>query len=249
MNRELTAEDVRASLVPKSDQLNADDLIAGPVTTTIVGVRMGDKERPIFLDMEGYDKRPYKPCTMMRRLLVAVFGDEPKPWIGRRLTLYRDPQVQYKGDTVGGIRISHVSGITQPQSVLLTEKRGRRVEWVVYPVEATTGTGDQTLIAEATAQINAADTVDALKKCGAALKSKPKAVQDAVRPIYAARLEGLKSQNNPALEQWLTGLRACETPGAVDEFTAMIGDCPAEIRGQVADEALKHKKSLEEANG
>lgn len=200
MTRELTAEDVRAGIVPKSDQLNADDLVAGPVTVEILRARVGDKERPFFLDLKGYDGRPYKPCTMMRRLLVSVFGDEPGPWVGKRLTLYRDPQVQYKGDKVGGIRISHVSGIVKPETLILTEKRGRSVEWVVYPIAEAQpeeapklSPADLKFIEEANRELREADSLDVLKGYGEILKGKSKAIQDALRPVYAERKKELST--------------------------------------------------------
>jgi len=208
---EITADHVRASIVPKSDQLNADDLVAGPITVKITGVRVGDKDRPIFIDLDAYEKRPYKPCTMMRRLLVSVFGDEPKPWIGQRMTLFRDPQVQYKGDTVGGIRISHVSAITEPKNLILTEKRGRRIEWIVYPLDDRTDQqGNDEQIKQALAEIAATATEEGLKAVGFVLKQRPKAVQDAVRPSYAKRLKTLKDPPVSALQAFESEIEAAK---------------------------------------
>jgi hypothetical protein len=98
-------EYMRTTIVPKSDQLNADDLLTGPITVTITGVRRGSVEQPVIVDIEGYEGRPYKPGKSMRRVLISAYGDEPKQWIGKQLTLYCDPEVKFGGVKVGGIRI------------------------------------------------------------------------------------------------------------------------------------------------
>ncbi len=129
-----TREEVLASIVAKSDQLNAEDLITGPVTATITGVKRGSKEQPIIVEIDGH--QPYKPCKTMRRVLIATFSDDPKLWIGQRMTLFCDPTVLYAGVRVGGIRISHLSGIEKPQTFLLTKSRGKKAEVVILPIEA-----------------------------------------------------------------------------------------------------------------
>lgn len=127
-----TSEQVRKSIEPKSDQLNADDLLTGPLTVTITGVKEGDTQQPIVVEIEGH--RPYKPCKSMRRVLIAVYGDTPANWIGQRLTLFNDPDVLYAGVKHGGIRISHMSGIDKPTSFLLTARRGVKTESIIQPV-------------------------------------------------------------------------------------------------------------------
>lgn len=79
---------------------------------TITGVKRGDKEQPVVVEIEG--RRPYKPCKSMRRILVATYTEDPTKWIGQRMTLYCDPAVLWGGVKVGGIRISHLSGLANP---------------------------------------------------------------------------------------------------------------------------------------
>ena len=129
-----TPEDVRKSIVAKSDQLNAEDLITGPVTVKIMGVKRGDKDQPIIVEIDGH--QPYKPCKTMRRVLIATFSDDPKLWIGQRMTLFCDPSVVWAGVKVGGIRISHLSGIDKPKTFLLTQTRGKKAEVVIRPIKA-----------------------------------------------------------------------------------------------------------------
>lgn len=185
-----TREDVLKSIQPSSNQLNADDLLTGPITVTITKVRKGDREQPIVVELEGH--RPFKPCKSMRRVLIATFSDDPKAWIGQRMTLFCDPDVRFGGVRVGGIRISHLSGIDAPKTYILTQTRGKKAEVTILPLPAATD-ADRVYITDALGEIARAETAEALKAIGFILKSKPKAVQDAVRPAYAARKKELTS--------------------------------------------------------
>lgn len=123
------------TVIPKSDQINADDLITGSVTATIVDVRKGDAEQPVkvVLDLFG-EGRPYKPGKSMRRVMIEAWGPDSGAYIGKRLTLFREPRVRFGPDEVGGIRISHMSGIPKRLTVALTATRGKRVPYVVEPL-------------------------------------------------------------------------------------------------------------------
>jgi hypothetical protein len=125
----MTPEELRASIVPKSDQVNADDLLLGPITVTVLAVKGGSKEQPVSIEIT--DKQPYKPCKSMRRVLVAAWGDQGKDWVGKSMTLYCDPNVMYGGVKVGGIRISHLSHIESDRVMMLTTTRGKKGEFLV----------------------------------------------------------------------------------------------------------------------
>jgi hypothetical protein len=122
------------TIIPKSDQLNADDLIAGPMTIKITGVDAGNAEQPVSIKYDGDRGRPYKPSKSMRRVLVTLWGTEGNDYIGKRITLYRDPNVKFGGDPVGGIKISHASDLEQSIQISLTEKRGKRAPHTVNPL-------------------------------------------------------------------------------------------------------------------
>lgn len=123
------------SIEPKSDQLNADDLVGGPVTVRIKDVKKGKtQEQPVFLELENYAGRPYKPCKSMRRVLIQVWGDRPAEWAGRSMTLFCDPDVMFGGMKVGGIRISHMSNIDAELTLMLTTTRGKRGSFKILPL-------------------------------------------------------------------------------------------------------------------
>lgn len=127
--------DLAETIVPRSDQINSEDLLAGPRTVTITAVKRGSAEQPVnIVTAEFGPGRPYKPSKTMRRVLVAAWGSDAQAYIGRRLVIYRDPEITFGGDKVGGIRISAMSDITTRLSVALTVTRGRRAPFVVEPL-------------------------------------------------------------------------------------------------------------------
>jgi hypothetical protein len=123
------------TIVPKSDQLNAEDLLSGPRTVTITEVRRGSAEQPVDIHLAEFD-RPFKPSKTVRRILVVAWGANAASYVGRRMTLYRDPAVKFGGMDVGGIRISHLSHIDKRMTVALTVTRGKRAPYVVEPLAA-----------------------------------------------------------------------------------------------------------------
>lgn len=122
----MSGESFANTIIPKTDQANADDLISGPRTVKVTQVTRGNKENPVFIYTDGFEGRPYKPCLSMRRSIISAWGEYPDPWVGRSLTLYRDPEVVYGGVKVGGIRISHFSDIAEDFELMLTVTRGKR---------------------------------------------------------------------------------------------------------------------------
>ena len=83
---------IAKSIIPKSDQLNAEDLLSGPITVTVTDVKQGTAEQPIAIIIDG-ERQPYKPCKTMRKMLVFCWSDQAANWIGKRMTLYADPDV------------------------------------------------------------------------------------------------------------------------------------------------------------
>lgn len=140
----MSIENLRDTVQPKSDQLNADDLLSGAVTIKVTAVTRGDGEQPISIHYDD-GGRPYKPCKSMRRVLIHAWGDDGRQWVGKSMTLYCDPEVKFGGVKVGGIRISHLSDIERTMDIALTATRGKRTPYrievlkppaaVMYPAD------------------------------------------------------------------------------------------------------------------
>lgn len=124
--------DMAASIIPKSDQMNADDLISGPRTITITKVYgTNASDQPVAVSFEGDNRKPYKPGKSMRRVMVAAWGVDVAQYVGRRMTLYNDPTVMFGGMQVGGIRISHMSDLERDLTLLLTTTKSKRSPFTV----------------------------------------------------------------------------------------------------------------------
>lgn len=128
--------DLSDSIVPRSDQMNAEDLLTGPRTFTIREVRRGSSaEQPVDVILDEFPaSRPWKPSKTTRRVLVAAWGPQTDVYAGRRITLFRDPDVKFGGMDVGGIRISHLSHIPKALTIALTVTRGRRAAHRIEPL-------------------------------------------------------------------------------------------------------------------
>lgn len=123
-----TEDDVTPFLTAKSDQLNADDLVGGPITVRVISARItGGTEQPVTVEIDG-GHRPWKPCKTTMRVLAALWGSAPSAWVGRMIRLYRDPTVKYGGVEVGGIRISGMSHIDGPKKITLAASKKSKVE-------------------------------------------------------------------------------------------------------------------------
>ena len=128
--------DMTEFIAPNSAQLNADDLLTGPMTVTITEVTQGNAEQPVNVNTVETPGRPYKPSKSMRRVMVAAWGKDASAYAGRRLTLYCNPEIKFGGAKVGGIEISHMSDIDGDLKVSLTATRGKKKLHTVKPLAA-----------------------------------------------------------------------------------------------------------------
>jgi len=127
--------DMSASIAPKSDQLDAIELAAGPRTFTIAEVTKHNVEQPWNLHLAEFP-RPWRPSKSMLRVMAAAWGLDGSKWAGNRVTLFCDPTVQFGNETVGGTRISHMSGIDKALKLPLLVKRGKSALFTVQPLPA-----------------------------------------------------------------------------------------------------------------
>lgn len=152
--------DMSRTIVPRSDQQNADDYISGPRTIKITKVTAdsGSAEQPILVYFEGDDGKPFKPCKTCRRVMVFIWGPDGSQYAGRSMTLFRDPTVKWGGMEVGGIRISHMSHMEKPITMALTATKQSRKPYTVHP-----------LVLDAKSELTPIDIY--AKEFGAALKT------------------------------------------------------------------------------
>jgi hypothetical protein len=184
-----------STIVPKSDQLNADDLIGGrSLTIKVTKVLILAGEQPVALSYEGDNGKPYKPGKSMRRVLVHCWGSDGNKYIGRSMTLYRDEKVKFGGEVVGGIRISHMSDIAEPITMALTATRASRKPFTVQP-----------LAVSAEPEANIADWISDIEKAATSmhLQQKFSAGQKIFRndPDSLAQLVAAKDKRKAELTQ------------------------------------------------
>lgn len=128
-------QDVTRAIQPKSDQINADDLMSGPRTIKITSVDVRDTpEQPIVINYDGDNGRPWKPCKSAARCLASIWGSNAAQWVGMSCTIYNDPTVTWAGAAVGGIRVSHMEGIDKPRQLMLTKTRGKKGAVTIQPL-------------------------------------------------------------------------------------------------------------------
>lgn len=225
MNK-LTSEQVLKAIEPKSDQLNADDLVGGPITVTIKDVRGGDQQQPIVLLIDG-GHRPYKPSKTMTRVIVQLFGADPKGWIGQGLRLYRDPKVKWAGVEVGGIRISGAT-IANAVELMVTLSKSKREAIRIEPITITSDLNER--IGKAVTALAGADEKQAGKYWEAIKRDLlPGASVEQRQILYTAMIGKLTDQT--------------EIPAMADE--ARDAGCNADDIDAVADQRWQELKGGE----
>jgi hypothetical protein len=126
--------DFAAVLAPKSDQINAQDLIAGDMTVTIEAVKINaGQEQPVSIKLRGMEK-VWRPCKTTGRILMAAWGPDTSVYTGRSVQLYLDPDVKWGGMKVGGIRIRAMSHINGELKLALAESKQNRKIFTVRPL-------------------------------------------------------------------------------------------------------------------
>jgi len=124
--------DLSSTVIAKSDQLNSDDLIE-PITITVTRVdKVKSNDQPVLIHSAG--RQPFKPCLTMRRMLIAAWGKYKDEWVGRSMVVYCDPEVLWAGKAHGGVRISHVSNISEPINKMLNVASGRKSMFTLLPL-------------------------------------------------------------------------------------------------------------------
>lgn len=186
--------DLRSTIVPKSDQLNAEQLLGGPLTIAVSDVRTGSGEdQPVSIHYRNDSGRPYKPCKTMRKVLILAWGHDARQWIGQSMTLFNDPSVRFGGMDVGGIRISHMTGLQRDINVSLTATKGKKAPHTIKRLDAGPRLAD--VLQAISAATNKA-TMDAAKKLASGLIDAADIAEAA--DAYKARVTQLRAAAAPA---------------------------------------------------
>ena len=129
--------DVSKAIEPKSDQLNADDLITGMRIIKIRDVKFDPtaEAQKLWIYFDGDNNKPWKPCKTAARTLVAIWGADASKWVGLRCAIYCDDDVTWGGAKVGGIRVSRMEGLTSARTLMLTKTRGKKGATVIKPLD------------------------------------------------------------------------------------------------------------------
>ncbi len=124
--------DVSSTILSKSDQLNASDLIGNEIILTVSGVHLvSSPDQPMIINYIDDDGRPYKPCKSMRRVLVGLWGKDASQWIGRSVGVYNEPSVKWAGKEEGGVRIKSMSHIEKNKSVTTSESKHKKTTYLI----------------------------------------------------------------------------------------------------------------------
>jgi hypothetical protein len=131
--------DIADALAPKSDQLDAADLIGSPPQIfTITGVREGApraKGEPKTVDIQLAEfPRVWRPSKGMLRVLADNWTKNVGSWVGKRVELYGDPDVYFGKERTGGTRISRLSHIDGPRTTRINPRGGKDATWTVKPL-------------------------------------------------------------------------------------------------------------------
>ena len=191
--------DLSRTVAPKSDQLNSDDLIAGPRTIVVTAVKLVVEDQPVAINFAGDDGKPYKPCKSMRRVLIKAWGPDGAQYVGKSMTLYMDESVRFGGSAVGGIRISHMSHLDKPLTMALTATRAVKKAYTVKPLEMPEAAAEapEEVDREWIDDIQSAENIADLKVIfGTAWKAARNPVEkDAFKLAYNKRTEAINSAN------------------------------------------------------
>ena len=174
--------DISDTLAPKSDQLDAIDLVSGPRTFTVQSVSAGNAEQPVNVHLAEFP-RVWRPSKGMRRVLAFCWGAQANEWTGRRVTLYYDPEVSFGKEKVGGTRISHLSHIDGPKKIPMLIAKGRTAVFTVQPLPDTPA-------APTEAEVAACDDQAVLRGWWNAHPN--------LRPAIGARVAELKAEKDAA---------------------------------------------------
>ena len=233
--------DFASVLAPKSDQINASDLIGGDMTITITGVKVTPgTEQPVSITFQGSGK-VWRPCKTTGRVLMAAWGADTAQYAGRSVQLYLDPKVKWGGMEVGGIRIRALSHIDEDLRLVLAESKQVRkpvtIKRLVQQASAAPTDAPQmdaaTAISRAT-QI-AASGADAFRAWFNTDEGKACRETRALTPEVMLTLRDIASRADAARDADPFGLPPVAADDPAFAKTATAPEIEAQIRREIAE--------------
>lgn len=128
--------DISKTLISKSDQFNAVDLVGKTLLLTIskVNANVDAKDQPVSIFFEGQSKC-YRPSKGMRAIISEKWTPETDLWIGKTIELYHEPKVIYAGAECGGIRIQGMSHIENDFKKRVVESKVLQINYKVRKID------------------------------------------------------------------------------------------------------------------
>lgn len=183
--------DISDTLIPNSDQLDAEDLAAsGPRIFTVERVGKGNAEQPVQVYFKEFP-RPWRPGRNMRRVLAHCWGKDSAAWADHKVELYCDPDVHFGKEKVGGTRIARLSHINGPINAPIIVGRGKRGTWPVKPL-TTAPERDWSTVLDTAASLTDTDALGELWKA-----EKVGSAPESVKAEFLARVEAVKAAAEP----------------------------------------------------
>lgn len=129
------AQALQQALAPKSDQLNADDLIVSNITIVIskVSINLGSEQK-IIINYHNDNGKPWKPSKGMGRVLTEILGGDPDLWVGQTVELFRNKEIRFGKEKCGGIQIAGMSAIKNVTTLLITTSKGKKSSITIQPI-------------------------------------------------------------------------------------------------------------------
>jgi hypothetical protein len=128
--------DLTKHIEADSDCLVAADLVGGPLTILVERVTESGKNDKKKIDIfYANSEKPFRPCKSMLRILCELWKTtDATTFIGRGITLYREPDCMWKGEKTPGVRICGLSHIEKAVTVVANERRGKMATYQIEPI-------------------------------------------------------------------------------------------------------------------
>jgi len=138
----------------------------------ITGVKVLGGDQPVAISYKGEEKKTWKPCKSMRRILAYAWGMDGDDYIGRKVLLYNDKAVTWAGAEVGGIRVSKMSHIEKTIKISLNLNSKKKGLFVIEPlIEDYKNVLTPEAVVQWNAKIDSAESVNALCEVSMQIKN------------------------------------------------------------------------------